>query len=307
MKVKVGTYTGTGLTLGVTGVGFQPDLVIVETINISRQTHMRITGMGTNESIPVRADASVVTDAILSNDADGFTLGTSMNVNVSGEAGYYIAIKDDGAGDFKVGTYTGTGSDGNAITGVGFQPNYVLIKSNSNIVGASKYSSGTDSSMQFGGDNRSDLIISLDSDGFTVNDGSGSGANLVNVNATTHYYFAIKSVSNFSTVFQYAGDGTDNRDISTPGFAPGFVIIKSQWGGEPAIRTSAHSGDNAQTWDGAQAANVIQSFSSTGFQVGTSNNSNQNGALLNTLVVKEGTSIAPVVTASASTLLMMGV
>lgn len=290
MKVKVGTYTGTGSSASITGVGFQPDLVIVEAETGSTPSHLRTSAMGTNESIQPRSDSTVVTDGITALDSDGFTVGSSSYVSTNATVFFYIAIKDDGAGDFKVGTYTGTGADGKTITGLGFQPNFVWAKANSNIVGAYKYSTGTDTSMHFGGDNRTDLIASLDSDGFTVNDGSGSGANMVNVNGVTHYYFAIKAVTGFASIFQYTGDGTDNRDLTTPGFAPGFVILKSQWGGNPSIRTSAHSGDNSQSWDSAQAANRIQGFSSTGFQVGTSDDANQNGAVFNALVVKEGTS-----------------
>lgn len=303
MKVKIGSYVGNGSPASITGVGFQPDLVLVECVTASRPAHFRITGMGTNESIQVRGDTAAVTDAILSLDADGFSYGTSNNINGNTSTHFYIAIKDDGAGDFKVGTFTGNGADGKAITGLGFQPNYVLVKPNDTIVGASKYSTGTNSSMQFSGGNRTDLIVSLDADGFTVNDGSGSGANLVNRNAVTHYWFAIKSVAGFSTVFQYTGNGTDDRDITTPGFAPGFVLIKGEGNYDPAIRTSSHSGDNTQNWDQVQGTNRIQSFSSSGFQVGTDGATNTNAVLYNTLVVKEGTSV----TASNQYFSMMGV
>jgi len=292
MQTKFGSYTGTGSALSVTGVGFQPDLVICIGITSSASAHFRTSAMGTNVSIQIRGDAASVTDAIQSLDADGFTLGTSGNINTNSVTYLYIAIKDNGAGDFKVGTYTGNATDGLAVTGLGFQPNYVLCKADSAIVGASKYSSGTNSSMQFGGDNRADLIVSLDASGFTVNNGSTSGGNLINVNSATHYYFAFKEVADFCEVFQYTGNATDNRDITTPGFQPGMVLIKSQWGGQVALRTATHSGDNSQRWDGIQGANRIQSIISTGFQVGTDDSVNQNSALFNVLALKEGTNAA---------------
>lgn len=307
MQVKCGTYTGTGSSLGVTGVGFQPDLVIVAAFSTGIAAHFKTTSMGSNVSIQIRADASSVTDAITALDSDGFTLGTSGNVNTSGRSYWYLAVRDNGAGDFKQGSFTGDASDGKAITGFGFQPNYVLIKSNTSIVGAAKYSTQTSqtAAMHFGGIDRADLI-QIDSDGFSVNNGSANSANLVNVNAATHWYFAFKEVADFCEVFQYTGNGSDNRDITTPGFEPGFIHIKGTVDGQnPVVRTSAHSGDNSQGWDSAQAANNVQSFISTGFQVGTSGDVNTNTSLYNTLVLKEGTNAAAATT--PYTLQMMGV
>lgn len=291
MQTKCGSYTGTGSSLGVTGVGFQPDLVIVAAFSTGIAAHFKTTTMGSTTSIQVRGDTSSVSDAITALDADGFTLGTSGNVNTSGRSYWYFAVRDNGAGDFKIGSFTGDATDGKAITGFGFQPNYVLIKSNSSIVGAAKYStqSSTTAAMHFGGIDRTDLIT-ITSDGFTVNNGSANAANLVNVNSTTHWYFAFKEVADFCEVFQYTGNGSDNRDITTPGFEPGFIHIKGTVDGQnPVIRTSAHSGDNSQGWDSAQTSNKVQSFISTGFQVGTSGDVNTNTSTYNTLVIKEGT------------------
>jgi len=38
-----------------------------------------------------------------------------------------LAIKDNGAGDFKVGSYTGDGQASHNITGLGFQPDMVWV------------------------------------------------------------------------------------------------------------------------------------------------------------------------------------
>jgi hypothetical protein len=237
-------------------------------------------------SLPIRADGGFTTDRITALNANGFSLGTSTEVNTNGTTYVYIAVADNGAGILKVGSYTGNGSDGNAITGVGFQPGYVLIKSEATIVGASKYAGQTNSSMQFGGGDRTDLITSLDANGFTVNNGSASGGDLVNIGTIVHHYFAFKEVAGIVDVFSYTGNGTDDRNIATPNFQPDFVLIKGDTAAIPAFRTSAHSGDNSQGWDSAQAANGIQSLTSTGFQVGTSASVNSNAVTYYALAVR---------------------
>lgn len=288
MKVFTGSYTGNGTdNHAITGVGFLPDLVLIKGGAVNRQSHFKITQHGTNESIAIRSDASSVTDAIKTLDSDGFTLGVSSNVNTSAETFYYLAVKDDGNGDFKTGTYTGDNTDGLAITGLGFQPCFVLIKSNASILGAMKFAGQTDTSMVYdGGDDRIDLIVSLDANGFTVNNGSGSGANIVNINAVTHYYFAFKAVANYITAFQYAGNSTDNRDITTPGFQPDFVIAAAIWGRERVIRFASNSGDASQSFESATTANWVQSFISTGFQVGSADAANVTGTNINALALR---------------------
>lgn len=58
----------------------------------------------------------------------GFTVGTHATVNSAGITYYYAAFKDNGAGDIKIGSYIGNGLDNRAVTGVGFQPDFLHIK-----------------------------------------------------------------------------------------------------------------------------------------------------------------------------------
>lgn len=274
MQVKFGTYIGNGSGASITGVGFAPDLVMVKNINTTGDTYWRVTGMATNKSAPTRSDLAFVSNGILSLDADGFTYGTNAAVCGNTNTMVWMAVKDNGAGDFKVGNYTGDNTDGKAITGLGFQPNFVFIKSDSTIVGAAKFSTNTKTSMHFGGPDRTDSIESLDADGFTVNNGSSSGGNLVNVNAVSHCWFAMKNVTGYVSVFNYTGNGSDGRDITTPNFAPGFVYIKGNNSSTPKIRYYNQSGDNSQSFDETQGTNKIQSFISTGFQIGSDSSVN---------------------------------
>lgn len=294
MVTKFGSYTGTGVDdLAVTGVGFQANLVIVLGMASNSNAIFRVTSMGAGSSISIRDDASSILTGIKSLDADGFTLGTNGGVNTNTVAYLYIAIKEDSANDFKQGSFTGDGADGKAITGLGFQPAYVLIKPDDTIVGAQKFSGTTDTQMNFAGVDRTDLIVSLDADGFTLNDGSGSGANLVNRSGIFHNYFAFKEVPGFCDVINYTGNGVDDRDITTPNFQPSMVLVKGNSGTGATLRTTAHSGDNANVWDGVQAANRIQSFISTGFQVGSGVDTNTDTIAFAALVIAQGSSGRP--------------
>ena len=300
MTTKFGSYTGTGVDgLTITGVGFQADLVIVIGMPSNSNAIFRVTSMGANASMSIRGDTASMTNGIKSMNSDGFVVGTDGGVNTNTVTFLYMAVKEDSANDFKQGSYTGDGADGKAITGLGFQPAYVLVKPDDTIVGAHKFSGTTDTQMQFGGDDRTDLFASLDADGFTLNNGSGSGANLVNRSGIFHNYFAFKNVPGFCTVVNYTGNGVDNRDITTPNFQPSAVIIKGNTSAGTAVRTTAHTGDQANFWDGNQQGNRIQSFISTGFQVGTDQATNQNTTTYSALVLKEGTSVASAVASTA--------
>ena len=97
-----------------------------------------------------------------------------------------VAWKDNTASRIATGTYTGDGSVNKSITGIGFQPKYVMITKRVTTqvaVGDREYCFTTDQivddnvngmainylstpSLQFS----TDMITSLDSDGFTVDD-----------------------------------------------------------------------------------------------------------------------------------------
>ena len=97
----------------------------------------------------------------------------------------------------KTGTYAGDGAATQAITGVGFQPKTIIIyhQTPARLQG---YGVKTDQDganalyldMALGGIRYvTDMIISLDPDGFTVGDGTGN-ANYFNINTITYTFIA---------------------------------------------------------------------------------------------------------------------
>ena len=81
--------------------------------------------------------------------------------------------------------HTGTGSNGNSISGVGFSPDFVIIKDRGSAVstlhdsvrGSARYLSTASNE---GAGNRSTRMQSFDADGYTVGDGNGTSGHYIN-------------------------------------------------------------------------------------------------------------------------------
>ena len=186
-ELKVGSYTGNGAaTRSITGFGFQPELVAV--LPASAQIAvLRATGMTTSFAFGSNAGAA---SQINSLDADGFTVGNSASTNTSGTAYHYVAF-NDATGTSKSGSYAGNALDNTNITGVGFQPKFVLVRGADTLTSRRTIwrtnSLSGDSSMSFTGVAfAANQIQSFLSDGFQV----GTDGN-VNALAITNYYLAI--------------------------------------------------------------------------------------------------------------------
>lgn len=282
MRVATGTYSGTGAdNHAITGLVFQPEVVFIF------RDDATATNVTMAWSCPSMSGGTIVTDmgnvasAIKSLDVAGFTLGTSVYVNASGTTYHYVAIGSDAA-YLKTGTYTGNGSDNRNITGIGFQPDFVLVN-RPNLSGGAAWWAGC-------GDSSADLcdvsygwvanmIQSVASGSFQV----GTDA-WVNNNGTTYYYLCLKNSPGNILAASYTGNGSDNRNIVPADvFQPVFALVKrgsSSTKLKAAYKTNTLAGDSA--WEpttpgsAVRAANIIQALNANGFQVGTSTDVNEN-------------------------------
>jgi hypothetical protein len=269
--LKTGSYTGNGVdNRSITGIGFQPDVVIVRRSG-SQPAIMRTSNMPNDRAKTMGSGAALATNRIQSFVADGFVVGTNANVNANGQTYYYTAMK---AGtNVAVGTYTGNGSDDRNITGLSFQPVWVITLGDgqkdyyrpSTLTGDNAYSAeGT------GAD--SDHIQSILSTGFQL-----GASSEVNESGRAYYYIAFAPtplVANGT----YTGNGSDSRNINGLGFDPDFVWVKRT--GEKAVwRTDVVPGDLSLYWlSDAPGADRIQSVIAGGFQVGTHAEVNGSGS-----------------------------
>lgn len=290
MQLKVGTYTGDATdNRPITGIGFQPDFVLIKSNSTQLAAYRFANQVGDLAFNCGHNPGAAAANIIQSIDSGGFTIGTDATVNTNTVVYYYIAIKDSGGGDFKVGTYTGNGVDDRNITGVGFQPDWVFIKGNSAAntepVIRDSEDVGDTTHFMFNATMQSNQIQSLIADGFQI----GTAAQ-VNTNLTVYYYVAFKERGGTTSVNAYVGDGSDDRSITGTGFQPEVVFIAndtSQAADIVPFRTQDMAGDNSGSFENiALTANFIQALQANGFQVGSASRVNRNASNFHYLALK---------------------
>ena len=186
---RTGKYLGTGADdRNYTGgaLGFTPDFVFTKKDGTDLPS-LRTTEVVGDLSWHTSGTIDVANE-IQSLISGGFQLGSSSRVNTSGSYYNFFALKKF-AGCIATGTFTGTGTDSRNITGIGFQPDFVLLKNGGNTGQARIKTSDLagDSALPVGGAAAgSDWIQSIISDGFQV---GTSG----NANGNTHYWVAFKT------------------------------------------------------------------------------------------------------------------
>lgn len=183
------------------------------------------------------------------------------------------------AANFKIktGYYVGNGTT-QSIVGLGFSPQAVIIKSSTaNGTGVWKSSlMPANTTAYFSAvANDSSSMITLSTDGFSLS--SNTNVNSLN---TIYYWVSIAGSECTSTgtfcVGTYTGNGATSRTI-TAGFQPSFVMIKSSStvGGNFAITASENNrGEYFSETAADTTGGLFSSFTTTGFNIGLTNNSN---------------------------------
>jgi hypothetical protein len=207
---------------------------------------------------------------------------------------------------FKTVTYTGNGSSGNSITGVGFKPDFVWIKSRSGTIGNWSHTlmdstRGADKSISINNNGaevtNANGLESFDADGFTVGSAGGgwnySGSNYVawcwkanggttssNTDGSTTSTVQAYPEAGFSIV-KYTGTGANASVGHGLGVAPKFLMIKklnstSDWTAFALDNTKYLEPNGSPPF---RTANVWQNTSptSTVFTLTTGGDSNGNG------------------------------
>ena len=92
-RVPVGTYAGDGAaTQAITGVGFRADFVLVGPMSGTYDSFFKTAAMGLNAKNT--ASAGYVVNAIVSIDADGFTVALAQGLNAAATDYAYLALKN---------------------------------------------------------------------------------------------------------------------------------------------------------------------------------------------------------------------
>ena len=281
VQVVTGSYAGDGTdNRNITiSPACQPLAVFLQRSDAAWGGQVFLSSMSTNSSGEYTGTSQNQADRIQQMNADGFQVGTQSYVNASGSAYRYMAVCDNSANDVAVGTYAGNAGDNRDITiSPAFQPEVVIVfPSNGGLApwrGATSHSGDTASFLNSAAADAPNYIQQFNANGFQV----GTSANS---NAVNYYYLALKGSASGVVTGSFSGNGSDNRDITTPGFQPEFVLVKgNSTTKKVATRYASQSGDLSFCADAAEVANIVQSFISTGFQVGTDTCTNENAVTM---------------------------
>ena len=282
LRLVTGTYAGDGSDgRQIAGLGFPPDVVFLKADD-TRAGVIRSITMAGDAAKDVSTGGSLQANLIESLDADGFTIGSDNKVNKNGKDYYWVALK--AGSDLSVGSYTGDASDDRSITGVGFQPVWVITMGDGQKAFFRPASLTGDNSYKMTVKvKKTNRIQTLEADGFQI----GSN-NEVNKSGTTFHYIAWAASSQVVQSV-YTGDGNDDRSITGVGFQPEVVWVKRDDDKDSVWRPSSISGDETLFWKNEDAKdNRIQALESDGFQVGTKDDVKKNNKTYYFLALRDG-------------------
>jgi len=285
-SAQTGSYVGTGSSgLSISGVGFQPDFVMIKSSTNAGVAVFKTSAMPANTTAFTSATAND-TGTNITLDSDGFTLGTLVNVNSANVVYYWTAVGGSdcsATGNFCVGTYTGNGVSPRNIT-VGFQPEMAIVKRTTNIIGHFRVASQlANETLLFDGtaqDTSGNYIRSFGATDFAV------GAT-DNANGGIYYYAVFSTTAGSFAEGTFSGTGVD-RDITGLGFQPDFVLVKNATSGNPAsnrqpVMSFNESYGESSSFVANAAANVvdhIEELLPDGFNLGTANPVNRSGSTI---------------------------
>ena len=245
------TYTGTGSSNSITGVGFQPDFVWIKRRNATDLNVLTDSVRGTDKQLfSNQTDAeSVASTRLTSFDTNGFTLsGSGTRVNDSG--GTYVAwcwkanggtTSSNGEGDitstvqantdagFSIVSYTGNGTDDQTVGhGLTAKCDLVIIKDRSS---ADKWlvqlpQLGDTARMVLEGTAAKTDDDTTTQAGNTTVFGIGDD-NSVNKSSDNFIAYCFHSVDGFSKIGSYTGNGDAYGPIVETGFEVGWLMIKN--------------------------------------------------------------------------------
>jgi len=300
------TYTGTGTTNAITGVGFQPDLVWIK--KRATEWHALVNVLsGTGKFLRSDSTDSEITDrpnCLTSFDSDGFTVGNEAVTNQSGQSFVAWNWKANGAGvsngsgsitstvsanptaGFSIVTYTGNGSPGATVGhGLGVAPSMVIVKNRTTgySYGWNIYHASLGATKIIGFDPNGASTLSSAWNDTSPTSSVFSLGTIVSSNRSGNDYvsYCFADVEGYSKFGSYTGNGLPNGTFVYTGFRPAFVLVKNA-----DVANSWRLWDNARpgynltnlylspdTFGGEGAINIDVDLISNGFKIRNTNSS----------------------------------
>ena len=249
-------YTGTGSNQSITGVGFQPDLIWGKSRNVTGDNYIFDAVRGSSNLLKANSNAEEetgATTALTGFDSDGFSVGTSADMNgstntrvawnwkagtTSGLSGgtitpsSYSINTTSGFGIYK---WTGTGSAGTIAHGLGATPKMMIVKALSAAPGGAQAWSVYHASL---GNDKFLVLNSTDAETTTTTDWNSTSptdtlftlgtANRTNAVGGDYIAYVWCDVAGFSKFGIYTGNGNADGAFVYTGFKPQFVMTKAK-------------------------------------------------------------------------------
>jgi len=247
---KTVLYTGTGSSLGVTGVGFQPDFTWIKNKDAADFHVLTDAVRGVTKYISSNNTLVQATNAesLKTFDSDGFTVGTQAEVNTNTEEYVSWNWKANGAGSantdgsisstvsvnatagFSIVKYVGTGSAATVGHGLGVAPKFIIVRCLDTAKAWTCYHSSlgsgkaifleqtaapTTSDAYFNGVDPTSSVFSI-----------GSSTNVTN-SGDDFIAYCFADITGYSKFSSYEGNGNADGAFVYTGFRPAFIICKS--------------------------------------------------------------------------------
>ena len=296
-------YTGNNTdNTSITGVGFQPDWVWLKARNQADYHYSMDSVRGALKPLfqnDTSAEANF-SDSLKSFNTDGFTLGTSGDLNAASQTmvawnwkagGGAGSSNEDGSinttstsvnqtAGFSISTWTGTGSNATVGHGLGAVPKMIITKARSNTYDWYTYHAS------IGNTKAIYLNLTNAESGASANFWNNTtptssvwtaGGNVFNNNYTfVTYAFAEKK--GYSKFGSYTGNGNNDGTFVYTGFKPAFVMNKLSSGADNWLisdnKRLGYNEKNQQLFpnlSNAEQTNVRYDLYSNGFKVVNNN------------------------------------
>jgi len=299
------TYTGTGSSNALTGIGFQPDLIWTATLNEAEIRPINDSVNGINNYLRSNDVDTLETGGtnITAQSSDGYTVGTNDRFNQSSNSFISWNWKANGAGSantdgstnttatsanttagISIIKYPGTGSSATIGHGLGATPSVLWFKQ----------LDGTESWRVWSiyAPNYSSKALALNNNNQefsqtgwvgTVNNSTiqlGTDGS-INLNAKNYVCYAFTEKTGFSKFGQYTGNGETSGVFIYTGFKPAWVMTKKTSDSDswvildnkrdagPNPHKLAAFADNTDV----QAGDYLTDFCSNGFKIRSSTGS----------------------------------
>jgi hypothetical protein len=250
-------YNGTGATLGVTGVGFQPDFVWIKSRSAATDHALYDIVRGDKnqlESNTTTAETNETTGLTQFN-ADGFTVGSLAQVNTNSATYVSWNWKAGGTGvpnttgsisstvsantdaGFSVVTYTGNGSTGTVghgckVNNVATAPSMIIVKvrSTTNDWGVGHASVGWSQAALLNLTNAFGASSYFNSTAPTSTVFSVGNNSVTNASSATYVAYCFAEVPGYSAFGSYTGNGSSDGVFVYLGFRARYLMLKSSSG-----------------------------------------------------------------------------